>query len=115
VGRRTVIIPLALGIGAAVFGAALSVLAVRTCAGSEWRALALLCGTRFLPVAAGFALMGSFAGNLAGSVTLEARDLGRWLRINILLLVLYMAFWIFLMWAVLHILWKQIGAGAVGV
>lgn len=115
VGRKTVIFPFVLGFAVVALGAGLSALAMRTCLGSEWAALARLHGPRLLLVGAGFALMGSFAGNLAGSVTLEAMDLGRWVRINFVLLILHTAFWIFLMWAVLHILWKQIGARAVGV
>jgi hypothetical protein len=115
VGRKTVIFPFALGFAVVALGAAISLLAIRTCGGGEWAAVARSHGQRLLPVGAGFALMGSFAGNLAGSITLEAMDLGRWVRRNLVFLILHTAFWIFLMWAVLHILWKQIGARAVGV
>jgi len=115
VGRKTIMLPFALGFAVVATGSAVSVLAMRHCAAGEWAALARLYGARLLLVGAALALMGSFAGNLAGSITLEAMDLGRWARRNLVFLILYTAFWIFLMWAVLHILWRQIGAGAVGV
>jgi hypothetical protein len=108
VGRRTVIVPFALSLGVMALGATLSALAMQNWLGSERVAVLSQHAARLLPVGAGFALMGSFAGNLAGSVTLEAQDLGRWLRVNLVLLILHTAFWIFLMWAVLHMLWWQI-------
>ena len=115
VGGKTIMLPFALSLAVIVMGSALSVLATRMCARGEWAGLARLYGQRLLLVGAGFALMGSFAGNLAGSITLEAMDLGRWARRNLVFLILHTAFWIFLMWAVLHILWRQISARAVGV
>ena len=110
IGRRTVIAPLALSTGAVVLGVIVSALAARRFMEAEWVKIALVLAVRFVPVGAAFAFMGSLAGNLAGSVTLEARDLGRWRRINLVLVASHSAFWVLLMGAVLQLLWRQTGA-----
>ncbi len=110
VGRGTVIIPFALSLGVVLLGSASSAFVMHSRMGSEWTAMVRLWWPRLLPVGAGFALMGSLVGNLAGSLTLEAKDLGYWTRINLALLISNSAFWLFLMWAVLDVLRRQIGA-----
>ena len=107
IGRRTVLVPFGLGAGVMVLGGVFSVLLGGTYIEGGWMEVALMLAPRLLPVGAGFALMGSFAGNLAGSAVLEARDLGRWRRINLVLVISHSAFSVFLMWAVLHLLWTR--------
>jgi hypothetical protein len=109
--RKTLILPFALNLSVLVLGGAVSALVTASSLGGENRPVLISYLPRYLTVGAGFALMGSFVGNLAGSVTLEARDLGRYIRVNLVLVISVAAFWIFLMWAVLRLLWRQAGAG----
>jgi hypothetical protein len=108
VGRRTVILPFVAGIGTMGAGALVTVLALLWWQGGAFTLTLQSYGPRLLAVGAGFALMGSFVGNLTGSVTLEARDLGHWVRANLILAVSLTSFWLFLMFAVLHIMRRGI-------
>jgi hypothetical protein len=109
--RKTLILPFALNLSVLVLGGVVSALVTASSLGGENRPVLISYLPRYLTVGVGFALMGSFVGNLAGSVTLEARDLGRYIRVNLVLVISVAAFWIFLMWAVLRLLWRQAGAG----
>jgi hypothetical protein len=108
--RRTIVMPFALGLGVLLIGSAFSALALRAWYAGGWGGLLDLWARSLLPVGVAFALMGSFAGNLAGSVTLDARDLGRITRVNLLLLTSTAAFWLFLMWVVFHLLREAIAS-----
>ena len=112
VGRKTIIIPLTLSVSVMLAGAAVSAVAMRAALGDGWLGVARTHAQHLLPVGAGFALVGTLAGNLAGSLMLEARDLGRWTPISLFLLISHSVFGALLMSAVLHILWQEIGAPA---
>jgi hypothetical protein len=106
--RRTVVVPFALSLGALVLGGSVSSLALRAYYAGSWHGVLSLSSRSLFPVGVGFALMGSLVGNLAGSVTLEVRDLGRITRVNLVLITSTTAFWLLLMWAVLHLIREQI-------
>jgi len=108
--RRTVVIPLGLSLLTLLAGAALSALALSMWYGGSRAGVLRTQGTSLIPVGIAFALMGSFVGNLAGSVALDSRDLGRITRVNLVLLISTASFWLFLMWAVLHLLRERIGS-----
>lgn len=110
IDRKTVVFPFALSLSILILGVAVSALVIATSLGGENRAVMISYLLHYLTVGAGFALMGSFVGNLAASVVLEACDLGRWICVNLILVISVAAFWIFLMCAVLHLLGRQIGA-----
>ena len=101
IDRRSILLPFALSLGVTVLGMAVSAAAVRHWLGSDGLRSFLARCAYILPVGACFALMGSFIGNLAGSGVLEAREYGRWTRVNIVLLVFATCFWGLLTWAVL--------------
>jgi hypothetical protein len=112
VGLGTIFRPFLLNLGVAAIGAALSALTLLHGTGENGLRLSGFVALSIFPVAAGFALTGSMVGNVAASVTLEARDLGRWTGVNIVLMISVSAFWLFLMWAVLGLLWQKAGAVA---
>ena len=105
---KTTGLPFAFSLAVLVAGGFLTVLVVNQYAAGQRSILVVrfLCD---LPVGLGSALMGSLVGNLAGSVMLHARDLGRWVRIDSILLILVMSLWVILMWVILYLLWRQIG------
>ncbi|MGD9403330.1 MAG: hypothetical protein PVF95_13815 [bacterium] len=102
--RRTIVVPFGLGVGALLAGAVVSAIGLGMWWGPGWVGVLRVYGPSLMPVGIGFALMGSLVGNLAGSVTLDSRDLGRITRVNLVLLISTAAFWLFLMWAVLHLI-----------
>lgn len=108
IGRRTVVLPSLAGLAVVGLGAAVSALALIRWSAGGWTAVLKAHGPRLFAAGAGFALMGSLVGNLAGSVTLEARDLGRWVRVNLILAVSLAAFYMLLMFSVLHIMQREI-------
>jgi hypothetical protein len=107
---RTVLIPAAIAVATMLVGAAVSAVAMGHWVGTGWAAMFCLLAWRYLPVGAGAALMGSLVGNLAGSVTLEAKDLGRWARLNLVLFLALVCFWMFVLWAVRCLLAGRTGA-----
>jgi len=109
VSRGTVLVPFGSSLCVLLVGAVLSALGLRAWGGPRWTAALYVHGPTLLSVGAGCALMGSLVGNLAGSVTLDARDLGRMVRVNLVLLVSVTGFWMFLLWAVLRLLGKRVG------
>lgn len=108
--RRTIVVPPGLSLVILLAGAALSALALNMWYGAGWAGVFRAQVIGLIPVGIGFALMGSFMGNLAGSVALDSRDLGRITRVNLVLLISTASFWLFLMWAVLHLLRERIGS-----